>query len=122
MTANGPEDMMDAYRKVLTQWETMANEFGAKIMQSPETNQAVHNLTNVNMQFQSQLKEAMQKALHALQVPSRADYEDMSGRINAMEASLARIETMLVALTGSSTAGSSSAPKPARTRKPKDAQ
>ena len=121
MAMTGPEDFMESYRKMLAQWESMANDFGTKMLQSPETNKAMHGLTNVNLHFQSQMKEAMQKALHALQVPSRSDYEDISGRLTAIEASLARIETALAA-QGSKMTTATSAPRPSRGRKPGDAK
>lgn len=118
MAITGPEEFMESYRKMLSQWEAMANDFGAKVMQSPETNKALHGLTNVNLHFQSQMKEAMEKALHAMHVPTRSDYEDLAGRISSMEASLTRIETMLASLTGGAPAAGGGAAKPRRTRTP----
>jgi hypothetical protein len=118
MAITGPEEFMESYRKMLSQWEAMANDFGAKVLQSPETNKAMHGLTNVNLHFQAQMKESMEKALHALHVPSRSDYEDLASRISAMEASLTRIETMVASLAGSKPASGADAAKPRRTRTP----
>lgn len=118
MAVTGPEEFMESYRKMLSQWEAMANDFGAKVLQSPETNKALHGLTNVNLHFQAQMKEAMEKALHALHVPTRSDYEDLAGRISSMEASLVRIETMLSTMAGGTSAAEGGAPKPRRTRTP----
>lgn len=122
MTGIGAEDMMEAYRKLLGQWETLANDFGTSLLQRPETNQALHSMTNVNLQMQAQMKEAMEKALHTLQVPSLADLDDLNGRITAIEAGLARIETMLAGMTGQSAQTRTTAPRPRRTRKPESGQ
>ena len=114
MATKGPQDFMDAYRDMLGNWEKMANEFGAKFLQQKEAAQAMNGLNNAKVAMQAQMKDGMLKALDAIQMPSKADIEDLGARIGAIEAAVARIETLL-ASGGQPTDG---APKPARTRKP----
>lgn len=114
MATKGPQDFMDAYREMLGNWEKMANEFGAKFLQQKEAAQAMNGLNNAKVAMQAQMKDGMLKALDAIQMPSKADIEDLGARIGAIEAAVARIETLLA--SGGQPADG--APKPARTRKP----
>ena len=68
--------------------------------------------TAAHVQAQGAMKDAMGKALAAANMPSRAEFEDLSARIARMEAQLARIEA---AVTAGSDTGR---PKPTRNRRP----
>ena len=115
MTAKGPQDFMDAYRDMLGNWEKMANDFGAKFLQQKETAQAMNSLNSAKVAMQAQMKDGMLKALDAIQMPSKADIEDLGARIGAVEAAVARIETLLA---GGGKPAATAAPKPPRTRRP----
>ena len=114
MATKGPQDFMDAYREMLGNWEKMANEFGAKFLQQKEAAQAMNGLNNAKVAMQAQMKDGMLKALDAIQMPSKADIEDLGARLGAIEAAVARIETQFAAGTKAAAA----TPAPARTRKP----
>jgi hypothetical protein len=121
MATKGPQDFMDAYRQMLGHWEKMANDFGAKFLQQPEAAQAMNGLNNAKVAMQAQMRDGMLKALDAIQIPSKADIEDLGARIAGIEATLARIETLLASGGQPATVpGSPPArkPAPARTRKP----
>lgn len=115
MASKGPQDFMDAYREMLGHWEKMANDFGAKFLQQKEAAQAMNGLNNAKVAMQAQMRDGMLKALDAIQMPSKADIEDLGARIGAIEATLARIETQLA---GGGKAAAAGDAKPARTRKP----
>lgn len=112
----GPQDFVDAYRDLLGQWEKMANEFGSKFLQQPEAAQAMNSLNSAKVAMQAQMKDGMLKALDAIQMPSKADIDNLGARIGAIETAVARIETLLAG--GGGAAAATGAPRPARTRKP----
>lgn len=91
MAAKGPLDFMDAYRQMLGQWEKIANDFGAEFLQQPEAARAMNSLNNAKVAMQAQMKDGMLKALDAIQMPSKADIEDIGARIGTIEAAVARI-------------------------------
>lgn len=117
MAENGPPDFLQAYRDMLGTWEKMTNDFGSKFLQQKEAAQAMNGLANARVAVQAQMREGMLKALDAIQMPSKADIEDLGARIGAIEAAVARIETLLAA-GAKPAAAATAAPGPARTRKP----
>lgn len=116
MAENGPPDFLQAYRDMLGTWEKMTNDFGSKFLQQKEAAQAMNGLATARVAVQAQMRDGMLKALDAIQMPSKADIEDLGARIGAIEAAVARIETRLAA--GVKPAAAPATPAPARTRKP----
>jgi hypothetical protein len=102
------------FRDMLGQWEKMANSFGGDALKSEEFTRSLHGANAASMTMQAALSQAMDKALASTNLPSRSDIADLSARVGRIEASLARIETMLA---GSSAALTKPA-GPKRTRKP----
>ena len=106
-------------REWLGQWEKLANSMGGDALKSEEFTRSLHGAGNATMTMQAALSQAMDRALAATNLPSRTDLADISTRVARIEASLARIETMLV---GGSAAGLAAVPAasrgPKRTRKP----
>ncbi len=105
-------DIMQGYRDMLANWEKMANEFGANVLQREDATQAMHSFNNTKTAVQAHFKDAMLKSLDAVQMPSKADIDALAARLGTIEATIARIETHL--LGGAAPA----APKPKRTRTP----
>lgn len=108
--ASNPADL---FRSMLGEWEKMTNGVGGDLLKSEEWSRALGVGTAAHVQLQGAVKDAMARALAAANMPSRADFDDMSARIGRMEASLARIEAA-VAGSGAETGRS----KPTRNRKP----
>ena len=111
---SGPSitDPLAMIRSAVDQWEKLANEFGADLLQRPETTQAMQKMTAGYLQMQRMTQDAMDKALAAANIPSRSDIEAIGARLGAIEASLARIEAASAPPT------TAAAPRPPRTRKP----
>lgn len=109
-----PTDPMAMWRDILGQWEKAANDVGGKLLQRPESAEAMHKATALGLQAQTAMHEAMAKMLSVANMPSKAEVEALGQRLGAIEASLSRIEAAL----GASAVPAVSAPKPARTRKP----
>ena len=102
----------DLFRSMLGEWEKMANGVGGDLLKSEDWARAMNAGTAAHVQAQGAMKDAMAKALAAANMPSRADFEDLSARIGRMEASLARIEAAVVG------GGDGIRPKPSRGRRP----
>lgn len=105
----------DLWRTMLGEWEKMANGVGGDLLKSEDWSRAMNAGTAAHVQAQGAVKDAMGKALAAANMPSRAEFEDLSARIGRMEASLARIETAVVGGPGADR------PRPTRGRRPPDA-
>ncbi len=112
MLRNMATNPADLFRSMLGEWEKMANGVGGDLLKSDDWARAMNAGTAAHVQAQGTMKEAMGKALAAANMPSRADFEDLSARIGRIEASLARIEAAVVG--GSDPAR----PKPTRGRRP----
>jgi hypothetical protein len=114
MTTGPSADPFTFFREAVNQWEKAANDLGSKMLGSSQTAELMHKGTAASMQVQSAMKEGMNKALSAANMPSKADIEALGAQIGAVEARLARIEALL-----SGTAQAAPAKlKPKRTRKP----
>lgn len=101
-------------REWLGQWEKLANSVGGEALKSEEFTRSLHGAGNATMTMQAALSQAMDRALATTNLPSRSDLADLSARVGRMEASLARIETMLTVASGATPAATG----PKRTRKP----
>ncbi len=104
------------FREMLGEWEKMANSVGGDFAKSGEFARAMHGAGSATMQTQEAISAMMTRALAAANMPSRAEIEDLSGRLARIEAQLGRIETALGA--GPDRAKRD---KPKRTRKPPQA-
>ena len=106
------------FREMLGQWESIVNQFGSELMKSGEFARTVQGATTAGLKAQAAAKEAMSRALAAANMPSREDMIDMAARMRGVEARLARIETLLEQLAGSTSSAASPRPRPKRTKKP----
>ncbi len=110
MSSTPPFDPLGLMRGWVAEWEKAANKHGAELLAKPEVAQAMQGMTAATMQAQVATQDVMAKALAAANLPSKADFEALSQRLSAIEASLARLE--------GSTPAAAARPQPRRTRKP----
>ena len=101
------------FREMLGEWEKMANSVGGNFARSDEFTRAMHGATAATMSTQEAISAMMTRALAAANMPSRAEIEDLSGRLGRIEDQLGRIEAAL-----GSKPERPPRPKPSRTRKP----
>jgi hypothetical protein len=107
---------MSMFRDFVTQWETLANDVGSKLLGSSEAAQVMHSGTSLSLKAQQMGHEAMAKGLAAANMPSKGDVVALGERLSAIEAQLARIEA---ALSGKSTSAPTvERPAPKRTKTP----
>lgn len=117
MTETTPPDPAAFLRQMLGQWETLANDWGGKIAKSGDFARTMQGATSGAMQAQGIAREAMGKMLAGANMPSKAEVEDLGGRLAAIEDRLARIETLLVKIAGRDESAPKS-PKLKRTKQP----
>ncbi|MGJ3630044.1 phasin family protein [Sphingomonas sp. MMS24-JH45] len=109
------------FRDMLGQWEKMANSFGNDAMKRKEFARGMQGATAASLQMQAAFRDTMERALSAANLPTRTDVEALAARVDAIEASLARIEAALTAANGGVKAAAkkeAGKDKPTRGRKP----
>lgn len=111
----GPNNPADFFRDMLGQWEKMANNFGNEAMKTEEFARGMQGASGAGMAMQGALREQMEKALAASNMPTRADVDALAARLDTIEGILARIEARLGGVDPA--VSSPPKPKPARTRK-----
>lgn len=104
------------FREMLGEWEKMANKVGGDFARSDEFARAMHGAGAATMNTQEAVSAMMARALAAANMPSRAEIEDLSGRLARIEDQLGRIEELL-----GGKPDRPARPKPRRTRKPPQA-
>jgi hypothetical protein len=102
----------DLFRQMLGEWEKLTNNVGGDFLKSDEWSRAMNAGTAAHVQAQGATRDMMAKALAAANMPSRAEFEELSARLARIENSLARIEAAVGARA------EIARPKPTRGRKP----
>lgn len=110
------------FRELLGQWENVANRFGQEVLKSGEAARAMGVATSAAARGQEATKDAMGKTLTALNLPSRAEVVALAEQVARVEERLSRIESLLIKLASESSPPPPAAPRPARTRKPPEAE
>lgn len=122
MNNSGPVDPAQWFRDMVTQWETMANQFGGEMSKSPEFAKAMHDVNSAQLAVRQTVHETMEKTLAAANIPSRSEIVDLGERLSRIEETLHRIETKLAvggaAAADGNVAPTAARPKPKRTKKP----
>lgn len=87
-----PTDPAALWRDLLTQWEGYVNRFGGDAMKSEQFAQGLHGATAAAAQGQQATHELMTRWLAAMNMPSRAEFADLSARLARIEEAVGRIE------------------------------
>lgn len=109
-----PTDPAALWRDMLGQWEQFTNQFGGAAMKSEGFAQGMHGATAAAAQGQQAAHEAMTRWLAALNMPSRAEFIDLSARLARIEDAVQRIEAAVA--PGGKAGAAPSRPRPRRTR------
>lgn len=112
MTDKIPTDPMAMFRQMVDQWEKVANEYGGKMLATPEIAQGMQGMSAITLQIQSAVQEATTKVLSVANMPSKDDFAALTARIGRIEAQLERIEAASLKMPVSDTG------KPKRTKQP----
>jgi hypothetical protein len=119
MAANTPVDPSAFFREMVSQWENMANEYGANLLKTGEFTRVMHGANAAALKAREVSSDMMERALSAANMPSKSEIADLSARLTRVEESVMRIEGMLrAALGGDAAPAAPERPKPKRTRTP----
>ena len=118
-----PPDVSTVWRDWMTQSERQWNEFFNEMMGTEEFSQSMGRNLDVFLHFQKTMSEAMGPYLTAMNVPTRADVLALGDRLLAIENRLAAIEAQLSTVQAGieQKSGSTSSPRPKRTKRPASA-
>ncbi|MCO5129474.1 MAG: hypothetical protein M9932_02785 [Xanthobacteraceae bacterium] len=110
---------------MLGEMEKGFNSFATQTMSSPEFSKVMNQAGGVAAGAQKQFEGLMEKYLVGMNLPSRTQLVSMAERLQAIEAQLNEIRTLLSRMMQDKTGGSGEAfgglPKPRRTRRPPSA-
>lgn len=98
------------WRDLLGQWEQAVNKFGGETLRSEGFAQGMGGASTVAAQGQQATHELMTRWLAALNMPSRAEFADLSARIAKIEEAVHRIEAAVAPRAAPNR------PRPRRTR------
>lgn len=120
MTSKG-SDPAEMWRTMLGEMEKGFNAFATQTMTSPEFSRAMNQAGGVAAGAQKQFADMMEKYLVSMNLPSRAQMINMGERLQAIEAQLNEIKSLLQQVHHNSAAsddGYAGTPKPPRTKRP----
>src|SRR5579862_4198722 len=117
--ADKSSDPVALWQNMIGEMEKGFNAFANQAMASPQFSKAVNQVGGATAGAQKQLGELMEKYLVSMNMPSRSQMIGMAERLQSIEGQLNEIKVMLHQMQGASAAGpgSSSAPRPPRTRR-----
>lgn len=120
MTSKG-SDPAEMWRTMLGEMEKGFNAFATQTMTSPEFSRAMNQAGGVAAGTQKQFADIMEKYLVSMNLPSRAQMINMGERLQAIEAQLHEIKSLLHQVQHNSAAsddGYAGTPRPPRTKRP----
>jgi hypothetical protein len=119
--ANKSTDPVEIWHTMLGEMEKGFNSFATQTMTSPEFSKVMNQAGGVAAGAQKQFGDLMEKYLVGMNLPSRAQLVTMAERLQAIEAQLSEIRTLLYRMqdkSGGVGEGVAGTPKPPRTRRP----
>jgi hypothetical protein len=122
--ANKSNDPVEIWHTMLGEMEKGFNSFATQTMASPEFSRVMNQAGGAAAGAQKQFGDLMEKYLVGMNLPSRAQLVSMAERLQAIEAQLSEIRTLLYRMqdqSGGGGAGFAGTPKPPRTRRPPSA-
>jgi polyhydroxyalkanoic acid synthase PhaR subunit len=118
---NSTQDPLSYWRNWLTDAETRWNSFFNELMGTDQFSRFMGRFTEVSLNMQKGMAEAMGQYFSALNLPTRSDVLPLGERLSSIEERLTAIEASLARIAGATEApaGSSvNAQRPPRTKQP----
>lgn len=118
--ADKSNDPVALWQNMIGEMEKGFNAFANQAMASPQFSKVVNQVGGATAGAQKQLGELMERYLLSMNLPSRSQMVGMAERLQSIEGQLNEIKAMLHQMQGASAgaSGSSSAPRPPRTKRP----
>jgi hypothetical protein len=118
---NSTFDPLASWRNWLSDAETRSNSFFNKMMETDQFSRAMSRFTELSLNMQKRMAEAMGQYFSALNLPTRTDVISQGERLTSIEERLTSIEASLARLAGAGEAtDGASIPirRPPRTKQP----
>lgn len=112
-----PFDPVAQWQQMLQKWEQEINSWSGKLTESEQFSAMVGQASKVQLVAQRAFAEQMETLLGNLNLPSKAQIEALTERLDGLEDSIDRVRLAIEALAGK-TAAVPAAPEPRRTKKP----
>lgn len=112
-----PFDPVAAWQDMVQKWEQEINGWSGKLTESEQFGAMIGQMSKVQLVAQRAFAEQMEGLLRNLNLPSKAQVDALSERLDSIEDSIDRVRLAIEALAGN-TAPASAPPEPRRTRKP----
>jgi hypothetical protein len=119
--AEGSNDPLALWQKMIGEMEKGFNAFANQAMASPQFSKTVNQAGGATAGAQKQFGNLMERYLLAMNMPSRAQMVGMAERLQAIEGQLNEIKVLLNqmnAAAGMARDSTAAAPKPPRTKRP----
>ncbi|CAN5249516.1 hypothetical protein BH11PSE9_BH11PSE9_20930 [soil metagenome] len=117
MTSKALLDPLEMWHKALAQWETTVNELSNRGTSNEHYTRAMQKASTVALDAQQKFDAANSRLLEAMNLPSRQQVDELSGRLLKIEEMLALLPERTGGLPQATTAVPD-AVRPPRTRKP----
>ena len=124
MANKNSNDPVEIWHTMLGEMEKGFNSFATQTMTSPEFSKVMNQAGGIAAGAQKQFGDLMEKYLVGMNLPSRSQMVTMAERLQAIEAQLSEIKTLLYRMqdkSGGAGERFAGAPKPPRTRRPPSA-
>lgn len=105
------------WQEMVQKWEHEINDWSGKVTENEQFGAMMGQLTKVQIVAQNAFAEQMETLLRNLNLPSKAQVDALSERLDAIEDSIERVRLAVEALA-TKTAATEAPPEPKRTRKP----
>lgn len=105
------------WQEMVQKWEQEINGWSGKLTESEQFGAMMGQMTKVQLVAQRAFAEQMESLLRNLNLPSKAQVEALSERLDAIEDSVDRVRLAVEALA-TKTEATPPPPEPRRTRKP----
>jgi SMC interacting uncharacterized protein involved in chromosome segregation len=112
-----PFDPVAQWQQVVSKWEQEINSWSGKLTESEQFSAMMGQATKVQVVAQRAFAEQMETLLKNLNLPSKAQVEALSERLDGLEDSIDRVRLAIEALAGKAAAVPAPA-EPRRTKQP----
>lgn len=111
-----PFDLVATWQDMVQKWEHEINTWSGKLTESEQFGAMIGQATKVSLVAQRAFAEQMESVLRSLNLPSKAQVDAMTERLDSIEDSIDRLRLAIEGMQGNASAPAT--PEPRRTRKP----
>ncbi|MDF8334561.1 hypothetical protein [Novosphingobium cyanobacteriorum] len=113
-----PFDPVAAWTDMVQKWEHEINSWSGKLTENEQFGAIIGQATKVQLVAQRAFGEQMDTLLRNLNLPSKAQVDQIGERLDAIEDSIDRLRLAIEALAGKAAPPAAAVKEPRRTRKP----